>query len=37
MVPFHKLPALHQIIADNLKSTSDGYIEFHKDYLDTLK
>jgi fatty acid desaturase len=37
MVPFHKLPALHEIIVDNLKSTSDGYIEFHKEYLETLK
>lgn len=37
MVPFHKLPALHEIISDNLKSTSDGYIEFHKEYLEALK
>jgi fatty acid desaturase len=37
MVPFHKLPALHEIIADNLKSTSEGYIAFNKEYFDSLK
>lgn len=37
VVPFHKLPALHVIIAENLKCTSDGYIAFHKEYLSEIK
>ena len=37
MVPFHKLPALHIIIADKLKCTSDGYIAFNKEYLHGIK
>lgn len=32
-VPFHKLPMLHKLAAENLKTTSDGYVEFHSDYL----
>ena len=35
-VPFHQLPMLHVLVAENLKNTSDGYIEFHQEYLDTL-
>ena len=35
-VPFHKLPMLHTLIAQNLKSTSDGYVEFHEEYLKSL-
>jgi len=35
-VPFHKLPMLHRLAADNLKITSDGYIKFHGDYLNDL-
>lgn len=33
MVPFHRLPDLHKLISENLQSTSDGYIEFHSEYL----
>jgi fatty acid desaturase len=35
-VPFHKLPLLHQIMADKLCNTSDGYMEFHREYIETL-
>ncbi|TCL09229.1 fatty acid desaturase [Shimia isoporae] len=31
-VPFHQLPALHAELKPHLKSTSDGYTAFHKDY-----
>ena len=36
-VPFHKLPDLHRLADEHLKSTSNGYIEFHEDYLQKLK
>lgn len=36
-VPFHKLPLLHRLAADSLKSTSDGYIEFHEGYLQMVR
>ena len=32
-VPFHKLPKLNAVIASELRATSNGYIEFHKDYV----
>lgn len=32
MVPFHALPALHEDAAAHLKSVSDGYIMFTRDY-----
>ncbi|MES0879304.1 fatty acid desaturase family protein [Roseibium sp. SCP14] len=32
-VPFFKLPALHKLIESHLTSTSDGYRQFHKDYV----
>jgi len=35
-VPFHKLPALHEVMAQHLVSTSQGYTEFTKDYAATL-
>jgi len=35
-VPFHKLPELHRLAADSLKTTSDGYLKFHGDYLSDL-
>ncbi len=36
-VPFHHLPAFHAWTRDNLKSTSDGYVTFTRDYLDELR
>ena len=36
-VPFHKLPELHQLIKEDLMSTSDGYVEFHKKYVDSIR
>ncbi|NOD34114.1 MULTISPECIES: fatty acid desaturase [unclassified Ruegeria] len=35
-VPFHHLPALHHWMRAHLKSTSNGYTEFTKDYTRTL-
>lgn len=35
-VPFHKLPALHQQMAQHLKVTERGYTRFNARYLDTL-
>ncbi len=35
-VPFHHLPALHHWTRAHLKSTSNGYVEFSKDYTRTL-
>ncbi|MEM8688300.1 MAG: fatty acid desaturase family protein [Pseudomonadota bacterium] len=35
-VPFHKLPAFHQVIKDELKCTQDGYARFHKDYVGAI-
>ncbi|MEP3331345.1 fatty acid desaturase [Sedimentitalea sp.] len=35
-VPFHRLPALHQFTREHLKSTSDGYAEFTRDYVQVL-
>lgn len=35
-VPFHKLPELHQLCAEHLKSVSDGYVDFHRRYVRTL-
>ena len=32
-VPFHKLPAFHQVIQAHLGCTQDGYTRFHKDYV----
>ncbi|MCW3782247.1 fatty acid desaturase [Defluviimonas salinarum] len=32
-VPFHKLPALHRLIRDELKVTADSYAAFTLDYL----
>lgn len=32
-VPFHKLPALHAVIANQLNETADGYVAFNKAYL----
>lgn len=33
IVPFHNLPALHSLIRDHLRVTSDGYTTFTRDYL----
>ncbi len=30
-VPFHKLPALHQLVKDQLQVTANGYTEFHRE------
>ncbi|MES0808318.1 fatty acid desaturase [Roseibium sp. SCPC15] len=32
-VPFFKLPILHKLIESHLASTSDGYRQFHRDYV----
>ncbi|WP_305985062.1 fatty acid desaturase family protein [Roseibium sp. MMSF_3544] len=36
-VPFHKLPDLNRLTKDHLGSTSQGYREFHEDYLAELR
>ncbi len=33
MAPFHKLPVLHEIAKPHLKKTSNGYTEFHREYV----
>lgn len=35
-VPFHKLPDLHAITKPHLKKTSNGYAEFHREYVGDL-
>lgn len=35
-VPFHQLPAFHDLTTTHLKSTSDGYAKFTRDYVSTL-
>ena len=35
-VPFHKLPKFHDIIADHLRSTENGYVNFHRRYAGRL-
>ena len=34
--PFHKLPELNALTREHLKATSNGYSEFHKEYVETL-
>ena len=36
-VPFHKLPALHALLRNHLKSTSPGYTAFTADYVRRLE
>ncbi|MEM7188135.1 MAG: fatty acid desaturase [Pseudomonadota bacterium] len=36
-VPFHRLPELHVMVRKHLKSTSDGYAAFTREYLGDLK
>ncbi len=36
MVPFYKLPDLHEITKPHLKKTSNGYAEFHREYVGDL-
>lgn len=36
MVPFYKLPDLHEITRPHLKKTSNGYTEFHREYVGDL-
>ena len=31
-VPFHQLPALHELTRAHLRQTADGYADFHADY-----
>ena len=31
-VPFHQLPAFHDLTKEQLVTTSDGYLKFHRDY-----
>lgn len=33
-VPFHHLPALHQLMREELRVTAEGYAEFTRDYLE---
>ncbi len=35
-VPFHKLPAFHQVIKAELGCTQEGYARFHKNYVDAI-
>jgi len=37
MVPFHHLPALHNALKPHLITTADGYTNFTRAYIDTLK
>ena len=32
-VPFHQLPTLHEYAKPHLKTTSDGYVAFHREYI----
>ncbi len=36
-VPFHKLPELHTVTKAHLKSTSDGYTSFSKEYYQVIR
>ena len=36
-VPFHKLPELHSLAADQLRTTSDSYVQFHRSYVKATK
>ncbi len=36
-VPFHKLPQLHAHIGGQVRHTSDGYISFHRKFVDQLE
>ncbi len=35
-VPFHNLPRLHDLAQAHLVNTSDGYVDFHREGLETL-
>ncbi len=35
-VPFHRLPQFHALTRPHLKVTEQGYLRFHRDYLDSL-
>ncbi|QIE46790.1 fatty acid desaturase [Pseudohalocynthiibacter aestuariivivens] len=37
MVPFHRLPALHDLMQDKLGVTADGYATFHAEYVANLR
>jgi fatty acid desaturase len=36
-VPFHRLPALHELTQTRLSVTENGYARFHRSYISTLK
>jgi fatty acid desaturase len=36
VVPFHKLPALHRLTRDYLKTTEKGYLRFHRKFAESL-
>ncbi|CAN7383352.1 fatty acid desaturase family protein [Mesorhizobium caraganae] len=36
-VPFHQLPAFHQLIERHLKVVEPGYVSFHEKYIETLR
>lgn len=35
-VPFHLLPRFHEVVRAHLRTTSDGYVDFHRTYAGTL-
>jgi fatty acid desaturase len=35
-IPFHKLPDFHKVLREHLVNTSDGYIEFNREYFKAL-
>ncbi|ESW65133.1 fatty acid desaturase [Mesorhizobium sp. LSHC422A00] len=36
-VPFHRLPAFHQLIERHLQVVEPGYVSFHEKYVETLR
>jgi fatty acid desaturase len=36
VVPFHKLPALHRLTREHLKTTEKGYLRFHRKFAESL-
>ena len=36
-IPFHALPAAHQLLQSRVKTQTPGYIAFHRQLLETLR
>ena len=36
-IPYFNLPAFHEIVKNNLKVTSNGYTEFHRETMSAVK